>query len=122
MVKKRILLIEDEDLLRNLMTMYLKKVESDWEIYAFGDAESVLDFLNEHDNDIDLMIVDIKLPNKNGVELVEEIKESSRNIPAIFITGYVNEPILEKIKEEKILLKPFQPENLIKTIKETIEA
>ncbi len=115
---KKIMLIEDDNLLRELMEMYLKNMEEDWEILSFGDAKSVQNYLNEYNGLIDLLIVDIKLPDKNGVELVEEIKERRENIPAIFITGYVNEPIIEKIEnEDNLLLKPFPPEKLIELSK-----
>ena len=72
------------------------------------------------ENDIDLLITDIVMPNVNGFELAEKLTTlKNKQLKILFITGYDKYPDLNPIKTKgKVLFKPFLSEDLIKAIVE----
>jgi len=50
--------------------------------------KSAAGILNEHENQIDLIFLDLSLPDKSGQELIEDILALSNNLPIIILTGY----------------------------------
>lgn len=78
----RILLIEDEKTVRELTKVKLK---DKYEIIEAEDGLNAFDVL-EHDK-VDLMIVDIMMPNMDGYEFVEELRAMGDNTPIIMLTA-----------------------------------
>ena len=75
-------------------------------------------------NQIDLLICDIDMPIKNGIDLAKELKEFLPNLEIIFLTGmdtfdYIYKA--NKVKDSKYLLKIEEDETIISTIKDTIQ-
>ncbi|MCX7661476.1 MAG: response regulator [Candidatus Omnitrophica bacterium] len=115
---KNILVIDDDGLVAKSLCNLLKK--SDYSAEALGDGFEALEAIaNTH---FDLIIVDIKMPGIDGVETAKRIKELLKrknrpDIPVIFITGYSE--LSEKAKSlGKVFLKPFDNEEILKTVKE----
>jgi len=58
----------------------------------------------------DLVLLDIKLPERDGIEVLKEIKQMDRNLPVVMITGYKEaEKVIEAFRNGAMdcLLKPF---------------
>jgi len=86
MTKKRILIVDDEiDLLETVVKRLQKR-----HINASGlpDGEKALAYLR--DNPIDVVVLDVKMPGKNGLEILEEIKNTYPSIEVIMITGHAS--------------------------------
>ena len=85
---QRILIVEDEELVRELYSEFLEKKGYDVETAENG--QEALDFLSE--NRPDLILLDINMPKVNGNELLKIIKadDKLRNIPVFIITGIAN--------------------------------
>ncbi|MBI9066643.1 MAG: response regulator [Salinivirgaceae bacterium] len=95
--KKKILLVEDnpDDAELVLLSMESKKIESD--INIINNGEQALDFLmckgqyiNRDINDLpDLVLLDLKLPKKSGVEVLKEIRknETTKYLPVVIFTS-----------------------------------
>lgn len=104
-MKKRILIIEDEIAINDLLSMNLEV--AGYETVSFFDGDE----LSEHikgNNNYDLALLDIMLPGKDGFQLLEELKEVS--IPVIYITAKGD--TTSKVKglksgAEDYLVKPF---------------
>ncbi|NJO91647.1 MAG: sigma-54-dependent Fis family transcriptional regulator [Chloroflexia bacterium] len=88
MKKGKILVIDDEEKLRQLLTKLI--VYEGFEVIQSGDCKTALKKMLEHD--IDLVICDVKLPDGNGVELSVQIKKQYPLTEIILLTAYGNIP------------------------------
>jgi len=74
----------------------------------------------------DAVFLDIRLPDKDGIEVLKEIKQINKNIPVVMITGYKEaEKVIEAFRYGAMdcLLKPFNfdyMKNLLEQIKSTV--
>ncbi|MGI9535270.1 MAG: response regulator [Thermodesulfobacteriota bacterium] len=88
----RILVIEDEELLRNLYSELLEM--KGFKVDTSTDGQEALEFLK--DTKPDLMLLDVNMPNIDGVEFLRIIKKDNKlkKIPVLLITGVIQ---VEKI-------------------------
>jgi len=86
--KKTICIIEDNTPNRKLFAILLAK--AGYNVVDFGDGKSSLDWLKN--NNVDLIIMDILLPDMNGTELIKYVREISqhKDIIVIAITGFTS--------------------------------
>ncbi|NOY38075.1 MAG: response regulator transcription factor [Chlorobi bacterium] len=112
MVKKRILLAEDDENLGTLLTEYLKVKGYETILYADGE-HAFKGFTTDH---FDLCLLDIMMPIKDGFTLAREIREINSDIPIIFLTAKsLKEDVLEgfRIGADDYITKPFSMEELL---------
>jgi CheY-like chemotaxis protein len=114
----KILVVEDEEDILNLIKIILD-MEGHSTILA-KDGEEGIKALESND-DVSLIILDIRMPNMNGWEFLEIIKnnEKWKDIPVIVLTAYTQVSDIEKAKEmgvESYIAKPFSREELIREI------
>jgi CheY-like chemotaxis protein len=83
---KTILVIDDDDSLRELLSTFLK--DEGFNVIELSNGETANKVFME--NDIDLFIIDVLLPRKNGFKVVEELKNAMDfvEIPIIMISGF----------------------------------
>lgn len=80
----KILILEDERILALSMSEFLD--ESGYEVECFTDSDEAYDAI--YDNVYDLLLLDVKVPGeKNGFEMLEELRADGNMTPAIFITS-----------------------------------
>lgn len=84
----RILLIDDEEKLRTLLTRIISL--EGFEVIQAADCKTALKKLDQFD--VDIVLCDVKLPDGNGVELSKEIKGRFPHIEIILLTAYGNIP------------------------------
>lgn len=86
--KKKVLLIEDDHSLAILIKNKLEK--ESLSVVVTEDGKDAVEFIKEENPD--LLLLDIELPHKNGIEILEELKkdESLGNIPIIVISNSGN--------------------------------
>jgi len=107
----KILIVEDERAIRDLIKIELKA--QGYKCDDAEDGEMATDYIEQ--NEYDLVLLDIMLPKVDGYELLEYIKET-KNIPTIFITA--KSQTKDKIKglregADDYIAKPFDIEELI---------
>lgn len=85
---KKILIIDDEEKLRTLMARIIGL--EGFDVVQAGDCKTGLKKLEQ--NDIDLVLCDVKLPDGNGVELTFRIKQDYPHIEILLLTAYGNIP------------------------------
>lgn len=113
MIKQTILIVEDEEKLRNLVVQYLSEKYNVFE--AQDGAEALQIFDEEH---IDLIVSDIMMPNVDGWELLKEIRKKS-TVPFILLTALDDE--ISQIKGydltvDDYITKPFSLNILAKKV------
>ncbi len=112
---KTILIVEDEHINYRYLQEILKKTNA-----SILRAENGFEAIQTaRDNDIDLILMDIKLPVMDGYEATRQIREFNKDVPIIAQTAYVMSGEEEKTKEagcNDYLTKPLR----IKTVLETI--
>lgn len=117
---KKILVIDDDKLVRQSVERVLKM--NGYQVLLAENANDAL--LKAENESFDLIISDIRMPGKNGVEAAHEIRrlfdeKTRKDIPIIFITGFADESqALDAEKLGEVILKPFDVERLIVTVRE----
>ncbi|XPV70297.1 MAG: response regulator [Halarcobacter sp.] len=108
--KFTLLYVEDEDIIRQNVEGCLKYIFN--VIVAKNGHDGFEKFANDN---IDLVITDIVMPIKDGISMLEDIKELSPNMPTIVTSAYNTEVIaqLEKLGVTKCLPKPFDIKKLV---------
>ncbi len=108
----KILLLEDDEALGTTIYDILEDAGYDVDLAKDGGVAADLSY----DNRYDLYIFDINVPEINGIELLEGLRNAGDNTPTIYITALVDLESLEKAFEagaEAYLKKPFMPEELL---------
>ena len=118
-IKYHILVVDDDDRIRELVQEYLK--DNEFVVSTSNSAEEAKIKLGYFK--FDLIVLDVMMPGQNGFDLTKEIKKNS-NIPIILLTakGEVENRIegLE-LGADDYLSKPFEPKELLLRIKNIIK-
>ena len=85
---KKILLIEDEEPIRRVLSKILTEENKGYDITESEDGKD--GFLKLTKEDYDLVLCDIKMPKMDGVEVLQNIRENGINVPFIMLTGHGN--------------------------------
>lgn len=114
-----ILIVDDEEMVRAVLTQLLAKIG-----YHILQAEDGIAAIKAcTGQDIDLIITDLVMPGKNGIDLIMELKRSQGNIPIIAISGgggikgvfdYLS--VAKLIGAQEIFPKPIDLEKLKNTV------
>lgn len=118
-MSKKIVLVEDERNLNDLIRSYLEKEK--YEVFAYDNAEDAIECIGES---IHLWILDIMLPGKSGYELMAEVKSITPKVPIILISA--RDQDFDKIiglekGADDYIAKPFSPKELLLRVKKIIE-
>ena len=114
---KTILVVEDDYVCSQLMKELL--VDTHAEILHSLTASKAIDIVVMNPK-IDLVIMDIQLPDMSGFQASSSIKGINSNIPIVIQTAYPFESYMKKSKEigcDSFLVKPIEPQKLFEAIK-----
>lgn len=119
MIKIKILVVEDERDLNNVITRHLKK--NNFSVNSVFNGEEALEFLNYEV--YDLVILDIMMPKINGYELIKELRKKQNETPILMLTA--KDSIDDKVKAldlgaDDYLVKPFDFNELLARIRAII--
>jgi signal transduction histidine kinase len=103
-----ILLVEDEDGVRNVVALFLKK--TGYTVYEAATPTVALELAADPSIDIDLVLTDYVMPGMNGKVMMERIHELRPQLPCIYASGFSTEHV-QLSEEAHFLQKPY---NLIK--------
>ena len=117
---KKLLIIDDEPVICEGVRRILESEFFQVETFANGHAA-----LKRIEQEVfDLVITDLKMPGMSGMEVLKAIKQIQPNLPVIFITGYTSaDSAVEAMKlgAADYIAKPFTPEEMLSTVKSTLE-
>lgn len=115
----KVLIVDDEPFIRQGLRILI-----DWKQYGYeiiGEAKNGIEAITEIEkNKVDLIIVDIKMPEMNGIELIEYVRNNiSTKIKFIVLSGYYEFEYAKKAIKYNVtdyILKPIQKDELIKVL------
>lgn len=119
MAGEKILVVDDEDMIRELCYHILSA--EGYQVTTVSNASAALEELSR--STVDLMITDIKMPGMDGLDLFERVKEQSHDIVTVFITGHGTlDTAIESLMRgvDGFVLKPFTQEELLGTVDRAI--
>lgn len=117
-----ILICDDEEGMRRYLGKMLKSLGH--HIESFADPLHLLKSLEDVDVDADLLLLDVKMPQMDGIEVLKQLQVKCPKLPVIIMTGHGTiESAVEamKIGAYDYLTKPFPKEKLFAVVKHTLE-
>lgn len=112
MEKLKILLADDEEILREMIQKYFSR--HGYEVIAFENGQKTWGFYQEKKSELSALLTDIEMPVMNGLELIENVRRDNPNFPIVAYTG--NYDCIQKAKEKganEVVEKPCMPPVLI---------
>ena len=109
-----ILLVEDEEGIREFISGLLE--DNNYKVLAAENSNQALQHFNENKKKIDLIFTDVVLPDRSGIELVEEILEENQKVGVILTSGYAGDKTnweLIQSRGYRFLKKPFAVSELL---------
>lgn len=106
----RILVIDDEDIIREMLKDILEP-----EGHQIVEAENGLQGVEKYDpEDIDMVITDIMMPEKDGFATIEELRQKKSDVKIIAFTGFGlhNLPVAFDLGAARVYEKPIKPNDL----------
>jgi two-component system chemotaxis response regulator CheY len=113
---RSILLVDDDPDIRSLTRTFLE--HESYRVYSSGDAERAAQIFDSV-GQIDLVITDLYMPGRSGMELAFELKSRRRELPVLMISGgLVEETQKAQLEEEgwSFLAKPFLLPDLLSEV------
>ena len=118
----QVLLIEDEESIRRVMSRILKEENDQYQITEAVDGKQGLDLLFKRQ--FDLVLCDIKMPKMDGIEVLKKANDERLNIPFIMLTGHGNiETAVEAMKlgAYDFISKPPDLNRLLNSVRHALE-
>jgi two-component system cell cycle sensor histidine kinase/response regulator CckA len=119
--RETILLVEDEDPVRNLLSDVLKK--EGFEVLAARDAEEAMEVASRHVGPIALMVTDMIMPGMSGSRLARRLAETRKDMKVLYISGYIDDTMSRRSMSEthaQFIQKPFRPDVLVRKVRELL--
>ena len=119
---ERILLVEDERSVRDIITAILR--EHGYEVWVAEDGPKAIDLWNRHHGDFTVLVTDIIMPNGlKGNELAGQLKIEKPDLKVIFSSGYSSDFGTESSPLPPgcfFLAKPYKPEVLVRAVRDCL--
>ncbi len=120
----QILAVDDELAISSILDKFLSK--SGYRVTVANGGEQALVILSERP-EIDLMVLDIKMPGFSGVDVLNALKKENNKVPVIILSGSIgvqeNVELLNDLgyDEDAVLYKPIDLNELLNRIKQILE-
>lgn len=113
------IIVDDNTSVVNNLIAHFSANSSIKVVATFANGEEALNFLVNHENDVDLILMDVLIPRLDGVSFLEELKSRNINKKIIVISSYKDENIIRQCSNLNVayyLIKPFSIISLEKRI------
>ncbi|MBZ0255401.1 response regulator [bacterium] len=111
----KILLVEDDERVRKILRIHLTKAGH--ELIEAENGQVGWDMFSV--DQFDFILCDIRMPRINGIELVKKIRETSKDIPIIILSGFMDSTMVEEAMSagaNDFLSKPVKKSELLEQI------
>ncbi len=117
-----VLVAEDDPAVRELITDILKKYG--YQVIAAADGEEAVRLFQEHAERIDLLLLDVIMPKKNGRDVLREIADARPGIKALFLSGYTADIIQRQGLDDEglaVIMKPVSIPDLLGAVRSALD-
>jgi CheY-like chemotaxis protein len=112
-----VLVVDDEVTLRGNLARRL--AQEGYRVLEAGNGREAMQFVDESQNDVRLVITDIRMPVMNGYELADLLTRRPDPMPMIFISGYRQSSIA---LPGPVFMKPFSTDHLVSEVRRLLGA
>jgi DNA-binding response OmpR family regulator len=112
---KKILVIDDEAPIRNVLKIHLQNASYEVTTAATGKEGIELALSNS----FDLILCDLKLTDMSGIDIIRTVRVSNKTIPMLAISGFINDDVINEVNtidSVGYLSKPFLKDELLKAV------
>jgi DNA-binding response OmpR family regulator len=117
MAQETILLVEDEPAVRTLFATALTR--AGYTVHNARNGEEAVKVFEEHQDTIDLLLTDMRMPYMNGADLARELRTRKSDLKLICISGYPGS--LATSVTSDYLAKPFSRDEMLKKVREVLD-
>lgn len=120
----KIIMTDDHHIVREGMKFLLSTTEDIRVIEDFGTGAETLEFLSENHDDTDLVLLDLVMPEMDGIEVTRRIKAEYPGIKVLVLSSYTSEEYIRPVfaaQADGYIIKEMAAEELIESIKNVIE-
>jgi two-component system cell cycle sensor histidine kinase/response regulator CckA len=116
----RVLLVEDEEVVRNFAARALKR--QGYKVLEAGSGLEALEVMDKNKGKIDIVVSDVVMPEMDGPTLLKELRKKNPSLKIIFVSGYPNDAFKASLGDEEFafLPKPFSLPQLAAKVKEEL--
>jgi two-component system cell cycle sensor histidine kinase/response regulator CckA len=117
-----ILLVEDEESVRMVASQVLKS--RGYTVHEAISGTDALDVMAEINNQVDLVVSDVVMPEMDGPSLLKELRKKQPNLKVIFVSGYAEDAFAKNLPEHEkfsFLPKPFSLKQLAEKVREVLD-
>ena len=116
----RVLLVEDEEVVRNFAARALKR--QGYKVLEASTGVEALEVMEKHKGKIDIVVSDVVMPEMDGPTLLKELRKTNPDLKIIFVSGYPNDAFKAALGDENFafLPKPFSLPQLAAKVKEEL--
>ncbi|HEX9637079.1 MAG TPA: response regulator [Acidobacteriota bacterium] len=120
--KPSVVIVDDEEMVITSLRAFLR-LETDFQVEGFTDAEKAVEFLHGHP--VDVVVSDYLMPKMNGIQFLAKAKESQPEASRVLLTGHADkQSAIQAINEVQLfqyLEKPWENSQLLLVIQSGIE-
>ncbi len=112
-----ILVVDDEDVIRDLIGTVLE--EGGYRVLTATDGRGAVTLFREHVSEIDLILLDMQMPDLDGRQTLALLREVSPTVRVIMATGFAFQEVVEQVRKAGVLTvlhKPFHIEELLAAV------
>ena len=120
MVEDRILVVDDEEIMQDVLGDLLRS--EGFEVHCAGTGEQAMELYTA--GEFDLVVCDVMLPGENGIKILDRVKRLNPDQPVIMITAYASvENAIEAMKKgaDEYITKPFKNDEVVLLVRRSIE-
>lgn len=114
-----ILVADDDALVRKMLTSFL--TDYGYRVIIAENGQEAIDKYRDHKDAINLVLMDIVMPLKNGIEAHKEMLALDRKTALVLTSGYRTDHFKD-LKGIRVIQKPFSPIEMIKIVRTTLES
>jgi two-component system cell cycle sensor histidine kinase/response regulator CckA len=118
-----VLLVEDDPMVRQMMQVILS--HGGYRVIEAANGSEAIRMLRDCRDQVNIVVMDIMMPGKNGLETLTELQQINEDIPCIFVSGYSTTALSERGIDScdiTLLDKPVSPQKLLMEVKSKIAA
>lgn len=112
--KERVLVIDDEEMVRNLLSDTLTTYG--YSVLLAAEGQKGIDLYRQHQEEIQLVLVDLTMPNLDGKATVQKLRKTNDDVKVLLMSGYSEEEAMNEFTSLSVtgfISKPFKHDELM---------